>query len=200
MPQRDMEQFEPYFDDRINSMSIYVLPGNHYVQSSGNNAICTLLGSCVAACISDRNSAIGGLNHFLLPGQGNGGENSERYGVHAMEGLVNGILKLGAEKSNLEAKIFGGARVIETSKDDTVGDMNARFVTEYLTTENIPIMASDLGSNRARRVYFFPATGKVSVLNSSPRETGEMRRRDAEFMAQAKARVQQQKAGGVELF
>ena len=108
MPLAANDDYEPYFDDRINAMSVYVLPGNHFVQARGDNAICTLLGSCVAACISDKNSTIGGLNHFLLPDGGSAGDgNLERYGVHAMEVLINGILRLGAEKQSLEAKIFG---------------------------------------------------------------------------------------------
>lgn len=186
-----------YFDAKIGSRATIVLPGDHLVSNEPDLALVTLLGSCVAACIRDTSSGIGGLNHFLLPddgGRSGGGSGSMRYGTNAMEVLINDILKQGGVKSRLEAKVFGGGNVIDTSQAETVGDRNARFVVEYLRREGIPVVAQDLGGSRARRIFFFPSTGRVSVLRLEPQSV-----RDQEM--KLKKRVESQpKAGTVELF
>lgn len=142
-----------------------VLPGDFKVVREEGVAVSTLLGSCVAACIRDRRNNVGGLNHFLLPnGARSDGEFSARYGVHAMEVLINEILKAGSgDKRNLEAKVFGGGAFIGSGKADSVGEKNSIFVMEYLHAENIDVVASDLGGDRARRVIFIPSTGLVRV-------------------------------------
>lgn len=189
----------PYFDPKIGARAISVLPGRHAVTAEPDLAVTTLLGSCVAACIRDVEAGVGGLNHFLLPGEdrGDGAARSTRYGVHAMEVLINDILKRGGRKSALEAKIFGGANVIDTSTRDTVGLRNAEFVRQYLATEGIRIAAADTGGERARRVFFFPATGRASVLRLAPSESAGASRAEAR-LRQAAARAP--RAGGVELF
>jgi len=177
---------------------VSVLPGHHAVIDDPETCVTTLLGSCVAACIRDRDSGIGGLNHFLLPGEemAEGSARSTRYGVHAMEVLVNDILRRGGRREGLEAKVFGGANVIDTSAADTVGDRNASFVQRYLKTEGIRLLASDVGGDRARRVFFFPGTGRASVLRLAQAEAPSMR--DAERRLRRAA--QSVPSGGVELF
>lgn len=189
----------PYFDQRIKCESVFVMPGHHFVQKQGENAICTLLGSCVAACIRDTQSSAGGLNHFLLPDTNGAGASAStaRYGVNAMELLINDLIKLGAQKSNLVAKVFGGANVIATSSKCPVGEQNGIFVKEFLKSESIPVLAEDLGGTRARRIYFFPATGRVSVLNVAPNNNGDLERKEQQLRAKALAA---HKTGGVELF
>ena len=189
----------PYFDPKIGARALGVLPGRHAVTAERDLAVTTLLGSCVAACIRDVEKGIGGLNHFLLPGEdrGEGAARSARYGVHAMEVLINDILKRGGRKSALEAKIFGGANVIDTATRDTVGLRNAEFVRQYLAVEGIRIAAADVGGERARRVYFFPATGRASVLRLAPSEDAAARRAEARLRRDAAAAP---RAGGVELF
>ncbi|MGM0586589.1 MAG: chemoreceptor glutamine deamidase CheD, partial [Pseudomonadota bacterium] len=171
----------------------------HEVTEDPEVAVTTLLGSCVAACLRDAGTGIGGLNHFLLPGEGRtqGGSRSARYGVHAMEVLINDILRRGGAKERLEAKVFGGANVIDTASADTVGARNAQFVKDYLRLEGIRLAASDTGGERARRVYFFPGTGRVSVLRLP---VAESRRARAEETRLARAARQAPRAGGVELF
>ena len=191
-----METTKRFFDQRIQAETVFVQAGYHYVQKSGSGAICTFLGSCVAACIRDRELGIGGLNHFLLPSGGDG-DQSARYGVNAMELLINDILRFGASKENLEAKIFGGATVMATTSADPVGQQNGRFVQHFLNDENIPILATDLGGNRARRVYFFPETGRASILHVAPAESQEVQLKDAELRKQATSAAT---PGGVELF
>ena len=186
-----------YFDPKINAWAISVLPGHHKVIDTPDTAVSTLLGSCVAACIRDVKKGVGGLNHFLLPGSDGDGSGSARYGVNAMEVLINDILRRGSAKSDLEAKIFGGANVIDTAAKETVGSRNGRFVEEYLRSEGIRVAARDLGGDRARRVFFFPASGRASVLRLPPSASSKMRQEEKQLARQAQTAP---KAGGVELF
>ncbi len=186
-----------FWDPKINALTQTVLPGYHAVTGQAGLALVTLLGSCVAACIRDPALGFGGLNHFLLPGDVGVDQKSARYGIHAMEVLINDILKAGGVKGRLEAKVFGGANVIDLSAEETVGDRNARFVAEYLRREGIRIVASDLGGDRARRVFFFPDTGRASVLKLPASDNRRLR--SDEMALRARAR-EAPKAGGVELF
>ena len=164
-------QQEGFLDPKLQVWIIPVLPGEHKIVGPdthlGSVAIQTLLGSCVAACIRDTENGFGGLNHFLLPSDSGAqsGMASSRYGVHAMELLINSMLKSGSLKSNLEAKVFGGANVLKNVTGDSIGEKNAQFVMDYLNAENIPVAAADLGGSRARKVFYFPLTGRVLVQN-----------------------------------
>ncbi len=155
-----------YFDRQFNLDAVKILPGEYYV-SARELLMVTVLGSCVAACVRDRVTGIGGINHFMLPDDRRDEDNrfsrSMRYGDYAMEILINQLLKLGARRSNLEAKVFGGGNVLPGFKNHVVGDRNAHFVLEYLATEGIPVMAKDLLGNHPRKVYFFSTTGRVLV-------------------------------------
>ncbi len=130
----------------------------------------TLLGSCVSACIRDPDTGVGGMNHFMLPGDTTkmldqwGGQDSlaTRYGIAAMETLVNDILKQGARKSRLELKLFGGGKVLDMEINN-VGERNIQFVRQFLRTEGFLVLAEDLGGTYPRKVHFFPKTGKVMV-------------------------------------
>lgn len=166
-------QSRVYFESKISSNVCPVLPGHHKVICENDLALTTLLGSCVAACIRDKRSGTGGLNHFLLPGDraGQSGTFSARYGVNAMEILINDILKSGAQKSDLEIKVFGGSEIIRGKGLPAVGKKNSHFVVEYLRDEGLDIVASDLGGTRARRVFFFPSNGNVRVLYLSESQT-----------------------------
>lgn len=138
---------------------IHIVQGEHYVSGEENLAITTLLGSCVAACISDPTLRVGGMNHFLLPGDDAASAQAARHGVHLMELLINGLLKLGASRQRLEAKLFGGARV--TSLMGDYGASNARFAQEFLRREGIAITGGSLGGEAGRRIQFWPTTGRV---------------------------------------
>lgn len=155
-----------YFDRHFDIDAVKILPGEYYV-STREIMMVTVLGSCVAACVRDRRSGIGGINHFMLPDDRRDEDNrfgrSMRYGDYAMEILINQLLKLGARRSSLEAKVFGGGNVLPGFKTHIVGDRNARFVLDYLAVESIPVVAKDLLGSYPRKVYFFPATGRVLV-------------------------------------
>lgn len=163
-----------YYDRTFAIDAAKILPGEYFV-TQREMAVVTVLGSCVAACLRDRTTGWGGMNHFMLPGIDGGGAFgvSARYGVHAMEILVNRLLGLGAQRANLEAKVFGGGNVLPGFVTTSVGERNARFVVDYLQTEGIRLVASDLLGVYPRKVYFFPQTGKVLVrrLKSANNDT-----------------------------
>lgn len=153
-----------YFDRQFDSEAAKILPGEYFVTDQAMLLV-TVLGSCVAACIRDTDSGIGGMNHFMLPddrGRDVVGA-SARYGTYAMEILINHLLKMGARKNRLEAKVFGGGAVLACLSSSNVGAKNAEFVLNYLKTEKIPIVAKDLLDSYPRKVYYFPETGRVML-------------------------------------
>lgn len=154
-----------YFDRNFKCMAARVLPGEYYF-TTGDMAILTVLGSCVSACVRDRLTGIGGMNHFMLPSGGDAdspASASMRYGTQAMEILINQLLKAGAQRANLEAKVFGGGRVLSGMHAMNVGERNAAFVKEYLRAEKIAVAAADLNDIHPRKVVYFPRSGKVLV-------------------------------------
>ena len=170
-----------YYDRTFEIDAAKIMPGEYFV-TRRDMAVVTVLGSCVSACLRDRISGFGGMNHFMLPGIDGGGpvSLSARYGVHAMEILVNRLLKLGAQRSNLEAKVFGGGNVLRGFVTTTVGERNAEFVLDYLKTEGIRLVGSDLLGVYPRKVYFFPKSGRVLVrkLMSAHHDTIALRERN----------------------
>lgn len=148
-------------DAASGEMRIHVVQGEHRVGSSPDMLLTTILGSCVAACMRDPIARIGGMNHFLLPdGEGtHAGSASLHAGVHAMELLVNGLLREGARRDRLEAKLFGGARMIAGLSD--IGARNAEFAETFLKREGISYGGGSLRGSQARRVQFWPASGRA---------------------------------------
>ena len=156
-----------YWDDGHGMYAAKLLPGEFYVTAE-QETIVTVLGSCVSACIRDPLYGIGGMNHFMLPvsqGTGsweaNGVGASTRYGSHAMEQLINEILKNGGNRRNLEVKLTGGGRILAQMTD--IGRKNIQFVEEYVRTESLKVLSHDLGDIYPRKVYYTPATGKMLV-------------------------------------
>ncbi len=141
------------------SQEITVFQGEFRISGDPSVVLTTLLGSCVATCLFDPVVRVGGMNHFLLAAQPSGRTPSERYGLYAMEVLINGLLKLGAKKSRLQAKLFGGATM--EGGMGHIGAANARFARDFLEREGIPCTASSLGGHQGRRLRFVPATGAV---------------------------------------
>ena len=187
--------YEPQFDND----AVKVLPGEYFVHTE-DLLIMTTLGSCIAVCLWDRNARVGGLNHFMLPdgsGQG-GGASAGRYGSYAMELLINEMMKRGATRSSLEAKVFGGGQVIAGMDSMNIGERNTRFVFDYLKTEHIPVVSKDVLDIYPRKVCFLPASGKAMVKRLAPTAA-------AALQAQERAAAQQAmpaNAGGgaVDLF
>lgn len=170
-----------YYDRNFKAEAAKILPGEYFVSDQGMLLV-TVLGSCVAACIRDVESGIGGMNHFMLPDDG-GRETvgtSARYGTYAMEVLINHLFKMGARRNRLEAKVFGGGAVLASLSSSNVGARNAEFVLDYLKTEKIPVVAKDLLDSYPRKVYYFSETGRVLVkkLHRVHNETLFSRERD----------------------
>jgi chemotaxis protein CheD len=140
---------------------IHVIQGEFHVSDDPNAVLLTILGSCVAACIRDPVACVGGMNHFLLPGYEVGSRNqeAERYGVHLMELLLNGLLQKGARRERLEAKLFGGGRTVEGLSD--IGARNASFAEKFLKNEGINFVGGSLGGDSGRRVQFWPVSGRA---------------------------------------
>ena len=155
-----------YFDSSFDIDAAKILPGEYYV-TRRDMVLVTVLGSCVAACIRDRVSGIGGMNHFMLPDNncdsGDPTSISARYGNYAMEMMINQLLKMGARRENLEAKVFGGGGVFRRLVTADVGVRNAEFALNYLHVEGVAVVGQDLLESYARKVYFFPNSGRVLV-------------------------------------
>lgn len=189
-----------YFDRNFNTEAAKILPGEYYT-TGRDMLLVTVLGSCVAACIRDRISGIGGMNHFMLPDSGQDQVNPlsapARYGVYAMEILINQLLKLGAKRTNLEAKLFGGGNVLRGFTIANVGERNSKFALDFLTTENIKVVAHDLLDIYPRKVYYFPKTGKALVKKLKRVHNDTIVEREKEYSS----RLQYSKVeGDVELF
>jgi chemotaxis protein CheD len=150
-----------YNDHHFQYDAVKVLPGEYFV-SSEDVMIMTVLGSCIAACIWDGKVRAGGMNHFMLP-EGDGVEGGGRYGSYAMELLINQLLKSGARRESMQAKVFGGAQVMAGFTSMNVGERNTKFVLDYLATERIPVVSQDVLDIHPRKVCFFPASGKALV-------------------------------------
>jgi chemotaxis protein CheD len=154
------------FDAREGLYVVKIFSGDCYVTPARDEMLVTILGSCVAACVRDPLAGVGGMNHFLLPGDDGGSlhlaaGDAARYGVHAMERLINGILARGGKRDRLEVKLFGGGNVIESSA--MIGSRNAEFARGFLRNEGLAIAAEHLGGDLPRRIHYYPATGRVKM-------------------------------------
>jgi chemotaxis protein CheD len=189
------------WDEDLGVTVAKLLPGDYYV-TRHNEAIFTVLGSCVSACVRERKLGIGGMNHFMLPLDRSGGtsawaenlvSSATRYGNVAMERLINDIMMLGGQRANLEFKVIGGGKVLDMALD--VGARNVQFVRDYLKTEGFLITAEDLGDCFARKLFYSPATGKVRVKRLTSTVNRAVFEREREFETTA-----QVESGSVELF
>ncbi|MCP8896786.1 chemoreceptor glutamine deamidase CheD [Shinella daejeonensis] len=151
---------------------VHVIQGEYKVCSEPDVVMTTILGSCIAACMRDPVAGVGGMNHFLLPGSMDAlaaGGDATRYGVHLMELLINGLLKRGARRERLEAKIFGGARTIASFSN--VGEQNTRFARQFLADEGIRLMGESTGGEHGRKVEYWPTTGRARQYALTGMET-----------------------------
>ncbi len=188
----EFSSIKRYWDRENNIVGARILPGEYYVTTE-NELTITVLGSCIAACIRDRVTGIGGMNHFMLPETTeqklSAGEeavvgNAMRYGNYAMEHLINMILANGGKRKNLEVKVFGGGKIIPTAGD--VGQRNIDFVLEYIDTEALKIVSQDLGDIYPRKVIFFPKTGKVRMKKIKDLHNETIASREKEYRTSIK--------------
>lgn len=197
------EHINRYMDRDHGIIAAKILPGEYYVTCE-NELITTVLGSCVSACIRDKESGLGGMNHFMLPvtsveklKQGNEAVigNATRYGNFAMEHLINTILSNGGKRKNLEVKLFGGGKIIPTLTD--VGIKNIDFVLDYVDAEGLVLLSQDLGDIYPRKIIYFPKTGKVGMKKIQHLHNETIIQRERQYFNEIKnAPVE----GDVELF
>jgi chemotaxis protein CheD len=140
-----------------------VSQGARHVTDDPATVLTTVLGSCVACCLYDGHARIGGMNHFLLAeprrSGGHGGAGAERYGLYAMELLVNDLPNAGALRHHLRAHLYGGANL--HPRMEAIGTANAAFAHRFLAADGIPVIHSHLGGTQARRIDFRAAMGQA---------------------------------------
>jgi chemotaxis protein CheD len=198
------ESIKRYWDRQRNCIAAKLLPGEFYV-TKNRELITTVLGSCVSACIRDPDFAIGGMNHFMLPANGDTRvlnvadyrSEAARYGNYAMEQLINEILKHGGRREALEVKVFGGGRVIQHMTHSDIGGRNIDFVRKYIVSEGLTIAAQDLGDIYPRKVVYDPFTGKVQVKKLRSMHNDTIVERETGYL---KVLQEEPVSGDIELF
>jgi chemotaxis protein CheD len=184
-----------YFDRQQDCWHVQLTQGETHVTSDPREILSTVLGSCIAACIRDPRAGVGGMNHFLLPDGPGQGRDAMRYGVNAMEILINSLLSQGAARGNLEAKLFGGGNVLAGLSD--IGARNAEFAAHYLLDEGIPMVGGSTGGATSRRIQFWPVSGRARQFASLGRESEKTAEQER---IQALHQSRQEHGNDVELF
>lgn len=185
-----------FHDNHFQHNAVKVLPGEYYVTDE-NLLLVTVLGSCIAACLWDSRMGVGGMNHFMLP-VGDSTDLSGRYGSYAMELLINEMMKRGARREYIQAKIFGGAQVIHGFTNMNVGERNTQFVRDYLRTERIPVVSEDVLDIFPRKVVFFGTSGKAMVKRLAHTHREELAAQEARGNAASVVRAT--RGGSVDIF
>lgn len=192
---RGFEGIHRFWDASSQSWVANILAGELYV-TENDELISTVLGSCVAACIRDPFTRVGGMNHFMLPSDPSGNnETSMRFGFWALERLINEVLKRGGRRERLEVKIFGGGRMMPGVRD--VGKNNVDFVRNYLAAERIGVVAEDVGDTFARKLRYHPFSGKALVKHLEMQENAKVIARERELEANLQ---QEMGTSDIELF
>lgn len=177
-----------FTDKRTGDSVVKVFQGDFYVTTDPGEILSCVLGSCVSACLRDPVAGVGGMNHFLLPYRGADGSDSglsdddlaaarSRYGNHAMAYLIRRLIACGARRDRLEAKVFGGGRVL--GREGRVGELNAAFVEEYLASERIAVLASSLRGAQPVMIRYKPVDGNAWVRRVQSEETPRVAERES---------------------
>jgi chemotaxis protein CheD len=197
------EHIHRYWDAHVARWSAKILPGEYYVTRC-DEVVSTVLGSCIAACVRDTETGVGGMNHFMLPEDLSVGKDawsmddgtpSTRYGAYAMESLINETLKLGARRERLEMKLFGGGMILPSMTD--IGARNIAFANSFASIEKLKVVVRDVGGTTPRHVIFFPATGRVLLKHLKPLESTAVAEIDGRYRSRL---AEQPAADDVELF
>jgi chemotaxis protein CheD len=188
-----------FYEAHFQSDAVKILPGEYFVHDE-DLLIMTTLGSCIAVCLWDRQAHVGGMNHFMLPDGGGNGNESGRYGSYAMELLINELMKMGANRMSLEAKVFGGGAVLSGMNSLNVGERNTAFVMDYLKTERIPIVSKDVMDVYPRKVCFFPHSGKAMVKRLAPSNPEALVAQERAALQKAATTPASTGGGSVDLF
>jgi len=200
---KGFEHINRYWDRTHDSNAAKILPGEFYVTRE-SELVTTVLGSCVSACIRDVRFGIGGMNHFMLPASkltkidtSKSFNEATRYGNHAMEMLINEILKAGGLKKNLEVKITGGGKVLSSMTQIDVGDQNIRFIKEFTALEGLNVVSEDLGDIFPRKVIYYPESGRLLVKKLRNMHNDTLAKREERYQSEIKRKSTE---SDVELF
>jgi len=194
-PNPGFEQIQRGWDSRVGKWIAKILPGEYYV-AAGDEASTTVLGSCISACMRDREMGIGGMNHFMLPEDRTEGRSSwlceetgmaTRYGSFAMETLINDLLRRGAQRERMEVKLFGGGRMLTSMTD--VGASNIAFARAWLAMEGLHIAAEDVGDTVPRRIIYTPVDGRVRVKRLKSMENRAIATREQNYLSSVRGRA-----------
>ena len=183
----DFAGTERLWERETERWTVKVLPGGCYV-TRADEAIETVLGSCISPCIRDPDTGLGGMNHFMLAEQlagskehpDSGFSQINRYGCFAMESLINHLLRHGAQRERLEIKVFGGGRILKSMTD--IGARNIAFIHSWARTEGMRLLAQDLGGVQPRKLIYFPATGRARVRKLPPVESRSIADRELNYL------------------
>ncbi|MDH5648783.1 MAG: chemoreceptor glutamine deamidase CheD [Gammaproteobacteria bacterium] len=184
--QNTIEAISPnlYWDPRFEIEAAKILPGEFYVTEQ-HKMVVTVLGSAVCACVRDRARGIGGMNHFMLADRGSGAQNPDsravKYGVYAMETLIEQLMCAGAQRKYLEAKVFGGAKLMQHGSGPDIGKLTSDFLISHLKSQKIKIAAKSMGGSYPRKVYYFPRTGLVLVRRLLKANNNTILEREKEY-------------------
>lgn len=154
------EHFKMFWEPRWERYATKIKPGEFYITNQ-NMVITTVLGSCISACIHDPVTKFGGMNHFMLPAESEDQGRSMRYGLFAMEQLVNELMKRGCDRHRIQVKLTGGGDMMGGLTN--IGQQNIDFIKQYIVDEGLRVLSTDLGGDQARRVAYFPVEGRLLV-------------------------------------
>ncbi|MFM1990318.1 MAG: hypothetical protein RJA99_3275 [Pseudomonadota bacterium] len=195
-PAKEYEARTFYYDASFKVDAVKILPGEYFVHDSDDLLLMTVLGSCVAACLVDRVARIGGMNHFMLPDGGTAG----RYGAYAMELLINEMMKRGARRERLEAKVFGGGQVMRNFSTINVGEQNVKFIEQFLAAERITIVSRDVLDIHPRKVCLFPGSARALCKKLASTQADAIGTEESAFRGRLAKQPAANTAGSVELF
>ena len=183
-----MNMPDRYWSTKWNCTAIKISPGEYQVTSEPV-VLTTILGSCIAACIHDPVTHTGGMNHFMLPHQSHTDDQNRplRYGLFAMETLINEMMKQGSQRNNLVLKICGGGDMMQGKTD--IGEQNINFIQDFITRDRLPLEASDLGGSQPRRVAFFPTTGRLFISKLDQQTDNRLLQQERYLQAQAEQQL-----------
>ena len=191
-----------HYNRRFEREVAIIHPGE-YLATREDIVISTVLGSCIAVALHDATAGLGGLNHFMLPGELHSSdfyrEDSARYGMYAMELLINDMLKAGAKKDRLIAKVFGGGHVLNTTQGN-IPDSNIAFAMEFLATEKITIESSNVGGTDARKIFFFVRDARVLLKRFGGQKIAPVEREEKAYLSRISRPQPQRPAPDVTIF
>ena len=195
-----------YYDSQFKKNIVTIYPGEFF-SGRGDEYISTVLGSCISVAIHDKALHIGGLNHFMLAYDGTGDREKEsiagRFGEYAMELLINDLLKKGASRKNFIAKVFGGSNILGTHQQKSnlqVGNTNIKFVFDYLRAEGIPVISSNTGGEKPRKIFYDPKSSKIWLkhIQKTIHSNEYINEKEKEYAT--KVREKEQNAGDIVWF